>query len=332
LAEWLYEAGIGEARAALVEDGMIVEMAVERNDGTIRAGTVIEARLLRRADATARGLVSFTGGEALLAPVPTGLTEGATLMIEIDREPIPESGNTKACRARPAAPGATPAPGPDLLARISSGGIVVTRLRPFGSDRLEQAGWSEAMEEAATGIVAAPDVLLRISLTPAMTLIDVDGTSKAAELARAGAAAAGRVIRRFGIAGSIGIDLPTLASKAERQAAAAALDVALPQPFERTAVNGFGFLQIVRRRVRPSLPELIAGDPTRAAALALLRRAEREAGGGRRILVAAPGVIAMIERNPAWLALLEERTGAATTLRAQPGLAISAGHVENQHP
>src|SRR3546814_20874469 len=90
-----------------------------------------------------------------------------------------------------------------------------------------------------------------------------------------------RSIRRLGITGSIGIDLPTMNGKAERMAAAEALDRALPQPFERTAVNGFGFMQIIRRRTRPSLPELVQADPALAAALALLRRPERQ-GGDRK--------------------------------------------------
>src|SRR3546814_19771129 len=84
---------------------------------------------------------------------------------------------------------------------------------------------------------------LRISLTPAMTLIDIDGDLPPAELARTGAEAAGAAIRRLDITGSIGIDLPTMGSKAERQNAAEALDAALPPPFERTALNGFGFMQ-----------------------------------------------------------------------------------------
>src|SRR3546814_13809138 len=87
-----------------------------------------------------------------------------------------------------------------------------------------------------------------MSLPPAMTLFDVDGALDVVALAVAGAEAAGRAVRRFGIGGSIGIDLPTLAAKEDRQKAAAALDAVLPQPFERTADNGFGFLQVVRKR------------------------------------------------------------------------------------
>jgi hypothetical protein len=162
-----------------------------------------------------------------------------------------------------------------------------------------------------------------------MTLFDVDGALPPAELAQAGAAAAGRAVRRFGIRGSIGIDLPTLAGKAERQAAAAALDAVLPQPFERTAVNGFGFLQLIRRRERPSIPERLQSDRAGAAARALLRRAARDGGRGERTLVAAAPVIARIEARPDWLERLARSLGAPVALRADPGLAISAGHVHS---
>ena len=165
-----------------------------------------------------------------------------------------------------------------------------------------------------------------------MTLFDVDGALAPAALAIAGAAAAARAIRRFGIGGSIGIDLPTLPRKDERQAAAAALDAALPQPFERTAVNGFGFLQIVRRRERASLPELLQGDPRRRrrARLAARRPSARRARAPRTI-TAAPAVIAAIEAQPDWTATLARRIGAAVGLRADPALAISAGHVHTAH-
>jgi hypothetical protein len=128
--------------------------------------------------------------------------------------------------------------------------------------------------------------------------------------------------------GSIGIDLPTLSDRAERLAAAAAIDALLPQPFERTAVNGFGFLQIVRRRSGASLMELLAADPVQAAARALLRRAERARGRGGMALAAAPAVIARLEVRPDWLDLLRRRTGASLALRADPALAISAGHAQ----
>lgn len=320
MAEWIFEEGIGERRAALVEDGAIVEAHIELPD-PLRLGTVAAGRLVSILVPGRRGVVATAAGEVLVEPLPPALTQGRAVRVAIVREAVPEPGRPKFPRGKITEE--PEGPGPDLPERL--------RLRPGGAppgpDRLEAAGWSETLEEASRGEIPFPGGSLRMSLTPAMTLFDVDGSLPPAELAVAGAAAAARAIRRFGIGGSIGLDLPTLASKAERAAAAAAVDALLPQPFERTAVNGFGFLQIVRRRERPSLPEILQSDPVGAAARALLRQAERTQGPGVRILMAAPPVIARIEANPEWLEALARRAGAPAALRADRRLAISAGHV-----
>jgi hypothetical protein len=332
LAEWLYEAGIGENRAALVEGGRLLEMAIERDDESgPRAGAILPGRLTRKADASGRGLVALADGCIVhVTPVPATLTEGAALMVEVVREALPEGAEMKMARARIAATDARPGAGPDLLARVSSSGLPMRRLG--GADSLDAYGWSEAIEEAASGLVATPELLLRISLAPAMTLIDVDGAGGAADLAIAGARAAGEAIRRFGIAGSIGIDLPTLTGKSDRQAAAAALDEVLPQPFERTAVNGFGFLQVVRRRERASLMELLAADPVVAAALALLRHGARASGHGALTLHAHPKVAARIAARLDWIEALVRNIGASVALREDSALAISAGHASRATP
>jgi hypothetical protein len=328
LAEWLFERGIGETRAALVEDGRILEAAIELPG--LRGGTVATGRLTAILMPGRRGIVTLDqGGEALLEPLPR-ITEGATLRVEIVREALAEEGREKLPRCR--ATEAEGRPGPDLEQRLRSTDTDLLEVQPLGPDLLEQAGWSELLEEAASGEIGFNGGSLRMSLTPAMTLFDVDGALAPPALAVAGAQAAGRAIRRFGIGGSIGIDLPTLTSKRDRQAAAAALDAVLPQPFERTAVNGFGFLQVVRRRERPSLAELVQSDPTGAAARALLRRAERSSGSGLRTLRAHPAVVARLERNPEWLKVLARRVGADVALRADPALAISADHVQSEHP
>ena len=333
MAEWLYEAGIGEARAALIADDIILEACIEPDGGGPRAGAIISARLTRILVPGVRGIALLDGGgEAMVEPLAGAPSEGARLLVEITREPIPESGRPKLARARVAQSGATARPGPELAARIAASGHPVTQLASHGPDQLEAAGWSELIEEATRGEIPFPGGALRLSLTPAMTLFDVDGALPPAELACAGAAAAGRTIRRMGIAGSIGIDLPTAPAKADRQAAAAALDAVLPAPFERTAVNGFGFLQIVRPRARASLPELLRDDPVAAAARALLRRAERTSGVGFRTLVAAPVVIALLDARSHWRTELARRIGAPVALRADPALAISGGHVEAEHP
>ena len=333
MAEWLYEAGIGETRAALIEGGAIAAAVIEADDDGVRAGTIAEARLSRVVIPGRRAIVTLNGGEeALIEPVPGGVAEGGRLQVEIHRAALPEPGRAKLALARVAAPDAVAALAPGLLEQIEASGDPVRRLLPHQPDALEAAGWSELLDEAATGHAGFEGGALRLSLTPAMSLIDVDGWLAPAELAMAGAAAAARMIRRHGIGGSIGIDLPTAGSKAARLAAAAAVDKILPQPFERTAVNGFGFLQIVRRRAGASLPERMQGDPVGVAARALLRRAERTPGVGTRTLSAAPAVIALIDKRVDWRDELARRIGAPIALRADPALAISAGYVDAKNP
>lgn len=326
-AEVLLERGVGETRAAVVDGDRILEAHVERGSLALRAGDVVAGRLTRVLDPGRRGLATADGLEILVEPLSRALTEGAACRIEIVRDAIPEPGRPRAPKG--VVTDAPAARAPDLAARMAALGLAVRECLPHQTDALEAAGWSEVIEEARSGVIAFDGGLLTLSLTPAMTVIDVDGALPPAELARAAATACGQAIRRLGLAGSIGIDFPTVAGKAERQAIAEALDAALaPLLFERTAVNGFGFLQIVRRRSRASLPELVQGAPAETAALALLRRAERAGGAGRRTLAAAPAVIAWLEARPTLLDDLSRRLGAAVALRADPALAISAGHVD----
>ena len=219
--------------------------------------------------------------------------------------------------------------GPGLLDRIATDGALVTHCAPHdGEDRFEAAGWSETLAEAASGEVAFVGGALRISLTPAMTLIDVDGApGDAFALAQAGIAAAGGAIRRLDLTGSIGIDLPIVADRAQRQALADALDAIVPQPFERTAVNGFGFVQLVRRRTRASLAELLRYRPVESAALATLRRAERAGGTGPATLVLAPRLADWLGDRPDLVAMLSRRIGREVTLASDPDLTLEGGHL-----
>lgn len=309
--EWLIERGIGETRAALVEDGRILEARILR-EGIVAAGTVVAAQL----KSVGRNAVALADGQEYLLPKGApGVTEGGRLNIEITREALggPEGWKRPLARMTDAAPRAAPA--------------LVGRELPFptASDELGDAGWLALLDEARSRLIGFPGGELRISLTPAMTLIDVDGHLPPAELAVAGARAAASAIRRHGIGGSIGIDLPTVDSKATRLAAAEAVDDLLPKPFERTAVNGFGFLQIVRPRARASLLEL-AADRVRFEAAALCRRAAREVGSIR--LVSHPAVVQLLDQRSDWIERLAKQVGGAVTLRADPSIAMSASHAE----
>jgi hypothetical protein len=192
---------------------------------------------------------------------------------------------------------------------------------PSPDDRLEQAGWSDLLEEARSGLVDFPGGTLRVHVTPAMTLIDVDGAGRAQDVALAAASAVAATIRRHAIGGSIGVDFPTVAGKEVRNRVAELIDAGLERPFERTAVNGFGFLQIVRPRRHPSLFELAADRPA-FEARALLRRAARHVGSVQ--LACHPAVAAVL--RPEWLAELGRQVGGTVGLREDPSLAISGGH------
>jgi ribonuclease G len=308
--EWLIERGIGESRLVRIEGGEIAAARI-LVDGIVPAGAIVEARLAR---AGKPAIAVADDQEFVLRGGTSEATEGQAIRIEVVRETIPGGEPWK----RP-------------LAKLTKEDSRVPELSaealafPSPHDILGEAGWSDLLEEARSGIVAFTGGALRVSPTPAMTLIDVDGTLPVPELAMAGAKAAARAILRHGIGGSIGIDLPTVQGKDQRTAIGAAVDAILPNPFERTAVNGFGFLQIVRPRLHASLFEL-AADRAAFEARALLRAAGRETGGVQ--LVAHPAVQAVLESHPEWLAKLARQVGGPVTLRSEAKLTISGGHAE----
>ncbi|QKR99198.1 ribonuclease [Sphingomonas sp. CL5.1] len=305
MAEWLFEDGIGEARAALVAEGRILRARIVPDGAGPALGAIYAAQLIEP------GVVRLPDGSpATLLRPPAGLTLGARLNVEVVREALPETGRRKPPRviATDAAPRAAPS-----LRDTLDGPVRV--LRAHEADALEEAGWSEVIEEALTGDIVFPGGALRMTPTPAMTLFDVDGDGPLDALAERAAAAVAAAIVRHDVGGSIGVDFPTIQGKEARQRVAAALDAELPQPFERTAMNGFGFLQIVRPRPRASLPELLRADPVGAAARAALRQIERTppgAPGGHRL---APAVRARIEARADWLAELVRRTGRTPILQ-----------------
>lgn len=301
MAEWLFEDGIGEQRAALIDDdGHILRARIAVDGAGPQTGLVAPARLIER------NLARLDSGEDVALPrAAPGITLGGAIRVEITRAAIPEVGRPKPPRGR--ITDAAPRPAPTLRERLTD--APVRRLHAHEPDALEAAGWSEVLEEARTGDIAFPGGMLRLWPTPAMTLFDVDGAPPLDALAVRAASAVAAAIERHDIGGSIGIDFPTLAGRDARQAVAAAIDSALPQPFERTAVNGFGFMQIVRARTHPSVAELLRSDPVGAAARAILRQIERTPPTASNRFSASPAVRDRITENQAWMAMLVQRTG-----------------------
>lgn len=299
----MIEDGIGETRAARIENGEIIEARVRR-EGVTPAGTILEAKLVAIAP---RVLVEAASEQFLLPRGASGISEGRALRIEVTREALGGAEPWKRGLAKITDEEPRPAP------PIADG----------KSGRIE--GWDDLLDEARTGIVRFNGGELRIEPTAAMTMIDIDGWLVPDKLAQMGAWASARAIRRLDLGGPTGIDFPTLKEKSARSQADSILADYLEMPFEKTAMNGFGFVQVIRPRARASLIEL-AVDRAPFEARALLRRAGGEVG--TRTLVAHPAILRLFEANPGWTDRLARQIGGAVALRSEPALAMSGGYAE----
>ena len=315
MPEWLVEEGIGEHRALLVEDGAAAAARVEW-PGRLAVGQVEDARLAHFDSQRRRGTAVFADGEeALVDRLPAGTCEGSAMRLEVTRAALGERARYKRAQARPteAAVRSAPSLAEALTARV-------VRSFPPGS-------WEEVWSEAWSGEVAFAGGTLLFSPTPAMTVIDIDGTAPSEQLARDAVPALAAAVRRLDLGGSIGIDFPTLPGKADRRAVDALLGEALADwPHERTAMNGFGFVQLVARLERPSLLHRLALARAGAAARMLLRRAERVAEPGALLLTAHPAVTGKLRED--WLAELARRTGREVRIAPDPALALEGGFAQ----
>ncbi len=105
MREWLIERGIGETRAALIDDGEIVEARIML-DGIARAGTIVEARLKHSG---VPAIAVAAEREYLLPAGAPGVAEGGAMRIAVTREAIPGAEPWKRPVARATAEPASPA-------------------------------------------------------------------------------------------------------------------------------------------------------------------------------------------------------------------------------
>jgi hypothetical protein len=313
---WLIEEGIAETRALLVEGGQVFAARVFW-PGEPVAGTRTTGKLTAKLKGTRRGLALLGDGtEALVDHLPPQASEGQTLDLLITRAPIAERGRLKRAQARVAGPNAAAA-----LPALPEGRIV--RRFPPGL-------WEEVWHAASSASLDFPGGAILVSVTPAMTVIDIDGIGSPREVALAAVPAIARAIMWFDLGGNIGIDFPTLTAKADRRAVDEAVGAALAGwPHERTAINGFGFVQVVARLEGPSLLHRFASRRRAMAARMALRRAELAAdeGAGRSVRLTVHPALAPVLAEE-WLAALARRTGRAVTVATDPGLAIEAAHAQ----
>ena len=315
MAEWLIEEGIAETRALLVEGEQVLAARLMW-PGELTAGTRCNARLVTKLKGSRRGVALLANGtEALVDHLPPQLTEGQALDLVITRAPLAERGRLKRAQARVAGTETPPAPAPFPAGRL-------VRRFPAGL-------WEEVWHTASSGSIEFAGGEILVSVTPAMTLVDVDGIGDPRTVALGAVPAIARALRWFDLGGNMGIDFPTLTTKADRRAVDDALEAALADwPHERTAMNGFGFVQLVTRLEGPSLLHRFATARLGMAARMALRRAELAAEGtGRAVLLRVhPALKPKLKET--WLTELAHRTGRELRIETDPGLAIEAAHAQ----
>jgi len=318
--EWLVESGIGEDRAIRIEGGWAAAARIDW-PGSLTAGQIEDAALIARTTGSPRGTVRFASGqEALVDRLPSGARQGAPIRVEVTRSALFEKARIKRAHCRPTE--SAPRPAPSLAETLAGEGRDVRIVRQFPSGL-----WEEIWSEAWSGLVDFPGGSLHFSATPAMVMVDVDGTLSPRELALAAVKPLAGAIRRFDLAGSIGIDFPTLEARADRRMVDGALDAALADwPHERTGMNGFGFIQLVSRLTRPSLLHRLSQSRAGAAARLLLRRAEEVMAPGALLLTCHPAIAAHLTDD--FLAQLARRTGREIRIKLEPGLALEGGFAQ----
>lgn len=315
MAEWLVEEGIGEDRAVLSDNGRPLEAAIDW-PGELAAGAVVEGIFARKGMIVGSGIARLPdGSEAFVNKLAPSLSEGTAMRFRVVRAAMKETGRKKLAQVVPT--DEQPRPAPRLRETLGA--------RPL---LLGRDVWEELRSDAWEGEMRFPGGSLRLSPTPAMTLIDVDGDLPPRQLAFEAADWVAKAIRFMDLSGSIGIDFPTLPQKADRRRVDDALAAALGDwRHERTAMNGFGFVQIVAQVGRPSLLHRQHFDREGAAARWLLRLAEHHGGGGGVLLMRAhPRVVSALRDE--WLDEMRRRTGRVLKIEPDPALALDAPHVQ----
>jgi ribonuclease G len=321
---WLDDAP-GERRAALVEDGQIVEIHIQR-DGQFVVGEVGTARIDSKTKIGS--YLTSDDGREMLVRRGVSMTEGSKAIYQITRAAIAEPGLVKLAEARVI--DALPSPLP------TAESLWEARLQATGAEMRRNAEISDAFASALAGASQAGDATISFQRTKAGLVFDIDGTGDSVAINIAAAREIARLLRLFQVGAMVMIDFIAVESKQDRQAISDAFreaSAADPRPFESTAVNGFGMMQAVRARPRPSVLDILFG--TRIASLSdetqalwLLREASRSNGFGIRT-VTAPLAVATLLIAPAWLSLrqtTERMTGAPLVIVADAAMG-GYGHV-----
>ncbi len=325
LTEYWIDNAPGERRAALVENGEILEIYFQR-DLQIALGEQGAGRIDRKTPSGA--YVVADDGLEVLVRKKVAQSEGARVGFQIIREAICEPGRQKPAEAQLL----------DAMAPTESDRDQLwdARLNCMAELSRRNEDISSAFDVAIAGASHIGDVTVSFQRTKAGLVFDVDGIGDPFAINLVAAKEIGRLLRLYQVGGMAMIDFVAVTSKEARQAIAAEFDAAIagdPRPFERSAVNGFGLMQVVRARPRPSVLDILFG--THIASLSaetqglwLLREAARSSGFGLRTITAGADVAKLLLGN-AWesfRSVCEREMGAPLAIVADDKI-TSYGHV-----
>ncbi|WP_394692147.1 ribonuclease E/G [Hyphobacterium sp.] len=337
------EEWVGETRAAVIENGQIVELHFDRwSEQGRRAytGELYLGRVRKVEGALNAAFVELGRGEPGFLPFgkagrPVGLHEGAAVSVRVTREAFAEKGPTLAMADFESSEDA-----PCLLEADAN--LAERLLRRFPE---ADAVWADevgidisgAIDAAiATRVPVPGGGALAIEPTSALTAIDIDSAGRTANAGRklaldlnlAAMPEIARQLRLRGIGGNVVIDCLHLRAQPDRKSVEGALKRALKPDAARIDVlpmSPFGLIELVRQRTGRSVAEVLhneTGQETgETLALKALRLLETEAQSNRsaRLVLRASSVIsAWLEAGQIdWRAALTDRVGPRFSLESR---------------
>ncbi|WP_109260109.1 ribonuclease E/G [Hyphobacterium indicum] len=338
------EEWVGETRAAIVENGQIVELHFDRwseQGQRAFAGELFLARVRKVEGALNAAFVDLGRGEPGFLPFgkagrPSGLHEGAAIPVRVTREAFAEKGPTLTLAERDVSGDA-----PQLIeADANLAERLLRRYPEAEAIWADEAGIdiSAAIEAAMTSRIPIPGGgVLIIEPTSALTAIDIDSAGRTAKAGRklaldlnvAAMPEIARQLRLRGIGGNVVVDCLHLRAQPDRKAVEGALKRALkadPARIDVLPMSPFGLIELVRQRTGRSIAEVINDGQTGLAsaetlALTALRGLEKEAMANRAtqlVLRTSAKIALWLEADSiGWRAAMTDRIGPRFALESR---------------
>ncbi len=331
--------GPGETRGVVTLDGRPERLLIARPDDldVQQYGARVAARVASLERGLASAFLDLGAGPQAMAPLSSGLAEGAAIEVEI----VAEARRGKGALARLIGPAEAPprliTPAPALAERLAV-------LAP-GAPVIEGAEARDVADAAQDAALAVDHALpgggsIAVEPTRALTAVDVDLGARrgdprrivrAANLAAIGEAA--RVLRLKSLGGLVVIDLIGRGHDGPALSAAAKAAFSPDEPGVSIGpISRFGAFELaLPRRWRPIAEVLCDADgrlSARSRGLALLRGLERAAlaDPGARLVGRAPPDAAAAAAL--YIDELAARIGARVAIAADPALAGDRFEIE----